>query len=280
MMNRLLAYSPNLKQSWILAGIIVLCLNIIGGVTSIVMTHILPGWADLTGYILSVIIVAWIVICMGKGSNYGPVVSPPQAPRLWLLLVPFTLSFGMVVDPLSMWIPMPDVMQQIFASLVQKNLPAFLLIIVVAPVCEEWLLRGIVLKGLLRHYSPLKAIMWSALMFGMIHLNPWQLIPAFFIGLIIGWVYWRTRSLRLCIFMHATNNAAAFIFSTFLFPDTPVNASVFDQAGGYYIYVAALLVCVLTGMWVKNIISSSGPALVPQNQYKPVSYSSETPPEP
>ena len=104
----------------------------------------------------------------------------------------------------------------------------------------------------------------SAVIFSVMHFNPWQSIPTFFVGLMLGWIYWRTRSLWCCIFIHMVNNTFAFIFSVFLFPDTPVDAIIFDFTGGYYIFAAALLVCVITGIWIKNIVSCN-PATDPQN---------------
>ena len=265
MLNRLLAYSPNLKQSWLLAVIILLCYFIIGGAAGVIMMYIAPKWAELAGSVLVCVTMALVVILMGKGSRHEPVASQCQSPLLWLLLVPFTLSFSISIDPLSMWIPMPDVIRQIFANSFQKNLPTFLAAVIIAPVLEEWLLRGIILKGLLKHYSPHKAIIWSAVIFGVVHLNPWQSIPTFFAGLMIGWIYWRTRSLLLCTFIHAVNNAAAFIF-LFVFPDAPFNTTVLNMEGGYYMYAAALFVCVLTGLWIKNIISVSGTPVMSDNK--------------
>ncbi|WP_409994892.1 CPBP family intramembrane glutamic endopeptidase [Chitinophaga pinensis] len=42
---------------------------------------------------------------------------------------------------------------------------------------------------MLKRYPPRKAIVISALFFGLIHLNPWQALPAFCIGLLLGWVF-------------------------------------------------------------------------------------------
>ena len=49
-----------------------------------------------------------------------------------------------------------------------------------APIFEEWLCRGMVLRGLLANkMKPVWAIVISALFFAFIHLNPWQALPAF-----------------------------------------------------------------------------------------------------
>ncbi|MDR2585370.1 MAG: CPBP family intramembrane metalloprotease [Prevotellaceae bacterium] len=147
---------------------------------------------------------------------------------LFLVLVPF---FNIAIEPFSMWIPMPDLFKEIFASVVQGNWVTVLSVVVAAPLLEEWLLRGVALKGLLqRGYSPAAAICWTALMFGVIHLNPWQAIPAFLMGILFGWVYWRTRSLWSSIFLHAVNNGMTLLL-TLVFPDLAEDTSTLDLVG-------------------------------------------------
>jgi membrane protease YdiL (CAAX protease family) len=81
---------------------------------------------------------------------------------------------------------------------------------VAAPVLEEVLMRGVLLRGLLRNYQPAVAIGQSALLFGIFHFNPAQSLNAFFMGLLLGWVYYRSRSLWLCIGLHGLYNALTF----------------------------------------------------------------------
>ena len=71
-----------------------------------------------------------------------------------------------------------------------------------------------VLRGLLdRGVKPIWAILFSAVFFGIIHMNIWQMIPAIILGAIFGYVYWKTRSLKLTMLMHFTNNTLALILS-------------------------------------------------------------------
>ena len=53
---------------------------------------------------------------------------------------------------------------------------ALLAVVIVAPLTEELLFRGVILRGLLLHYSAPKAVIASSLMFGLVHLNPWQAV--------------------------------------------------------------------------------------------------------
>ena len=78
-----------------------------------------------------------------------------------------------------------------------------------APITEEIFFRGSLLPGLNQKYSNLKSILITSLLFGLIHLNPWQFIPAFFAGIFLGWLYLITKNIYLCFFIHALNNGTA-----------------------------------------------------------------------
>lgn len=121
------------------------------------------------------------------------------------------MSLSVVIDPLLNLLPRVDLLDEAFDELRQYPALLFFSIVVSAPILEELLFRGIILDGFLKNYSPLKSILVSALMFGIIHMNFQQGIGAFFFGIIIGFLYWQTRSMLLCILLHWANNFIAFI---------------------------------------------------------------------
>jgi len=88
---------------------------------------------------------------------------------------------------------------------------SFLVTAIFAPIFEEWMCRGVVLRGLLTKMKPWWAIVISALFFALIHMNPWQALNAFIIGLIMGYVYYKTGSLLLTMLIHFVNNGTAVI---------------------------------------------------------------------
>lgn len=81
---------------------------------------------------------------------------------------------------------------------------------IIGPICEEIIFRGIILKGFLKTYDYKKAILFSAIIFGVIHMIPIQMVTAFFIGLVLGYIYYKTRSLWLVSIIHVINNLVAF----------------------------------------------------------------------
>ena len=85
--------------------------------------------------------------------------------------------------------------------------------LITAPIFEELLFRGIILNGLLNKYknSSKKAIIYSAMVFGLVHLNIPQGINAFIGGIILGFIYYYTKSMKLSIFAHFINNLITFV---------------------------------------------------------------------
>ena len=110
--------------------------------------------------------------------------------------------------------PMPAFLEEAMKQLLDAPLWVTLISVsVFAPFFEEWLCRGMIMRGLLGRMSPFAAITVSAAFFAVIHLNPWQAIPAFILGLLFGLVYYKTGSLKLTMMMHCVNNTMAAIFS-------------------------------------------------------------------
>lgn len=143
-------------------------------------------------------------------------VFPLRRPRSPLVVLGIMLAIiGAVVlssevDNLTrMFFPVPDWISSMFgylgnakAHLVQS---AFLLV-VVAPVTEEFFFRGLILRGLLSRYSKGWAVVLTALLFTVIHVNPWQFFSAMLLGTLTGWWFVRAQTLTVCLIGHAFAN--------------------------------------------------------------------------
>lgn len=143
----------------------------------------------------------------------------------------------------------------------------FLCVSICAPLCEEWLCRGMILRGLLnctrsdgsRGLRPVWAIVISAFLFGLIHANPWQAIPAFLLGCLFGYVYYRTGSLKLTMLMHFTNNTMALVLSRL---DSLQDAEYWTDILGpkmYYIVFAAMALLLILIIRAFNRIPLQSP---------------------
>lgn len=163
-------------------------------------------------------------------------------PVFFPIALVLTFALSIISESICSLIPMPDFVARIFSEAISLDFVGYLTAGIAAPVLEEMLFRGIILAALLRRYEPRKAIIWSAVIFGVAHLNPWQFIAAFIIGCAIGWLFWCTRSIWIGIFMHWVNNTAGFILG-YLSGD--MNTSVSDYFGGAMNYAVILIVCVI-----------------------------------
>jgi uncharacterized protein len=111
-------------------------------------------------------------------------------------------------------IPMSNSWLEAFSSVLGADSApwkGFLAVVVVAPIAEEIIFRGLILRGFLKRYSVRRSILLSALLFGIVHMNPWQFVTAFAAGIILGWWYVKTKSIVTPILGHALNNGMSFI---------------------------------------------------------------------
>ena len=121
----------------------------------------------------------------------------------------------------------------------------FLLAAIFAPIFEEWLCRGMVLRGLLTKMKPGWAIVVSALFFALIHMNPWQALNAFIIGVIMGYIYYKTGSLWLTMLIHFVNNGTSVVMAQFTsFDEDAYFIDLMDKGTYAVLYVVSVLVLI------------------------------------
>ncbi len=138
----------------------------------------------------------------------------PIIALLPLVLVLFGLEIiCSEIDNVTRWIlPVPDSLAEILMDLLEGSGTSLICLVVVAPLTEELLFRGLILSGFLGNYSARKAILVSAVLFSLFHISPYQLCSTFLIGVLLGWLFVRTRSLWPCILAHSFVNGSIFIF--------------------------------------------------------------------
>ena len=88
------------------------------------------------------------------------------------------------------------------------NLFTFISVVILAPIFEELIFRGTILQ-VLSKYNKVFAILVTSLLFGLLHLNMTQAVPAFFMSLILCYMCLKTESLLVTILAHAGNNLLA-----------------------------------------------------------------------
>lgn len=156
----------------------------------------------------------------------------------------------------------------------------FFLLVIVAPFTEELLFRGLILRGLYKRFGGLVAILLSSLLFGLVHLNPWQFVTALLLGLILGWAYLRTGSVWLCVLGHALVNGAFFLVTT-LEPQIPGMAPTHEDTTvafqPWWLDVAGVAL-VGTGIWLFHRATLTPPVEDPEDPPVIANYRPPLPP--
>lgn len=171
-------------------------------------------------------------------------------PTVALMLVGlWPLVFAGVHVLTQVW-PISDAFLEAFAPFEAAPVIGLLVIGILAPITEELLFRGVLLGALLERYAAKWAVPVSAVLFAVAHLSQ-QVVTALMLGLVLGWLRVRTRSLAPAIALHVVNNSVFFGLALFaedwlvsigLDPDatTPGLPPVWAIAGGAVLLAAAV----------------------------------------
>lgn len=235
-------YYPNIKQA---IGILLLFIflsmvfGLITSLGSLVDNKLLQDITLLVSYTMAAGGTVIIIVRMKKSQDTDIPVFMNHKPKTKTFIVTLLLTIAVIIvtEPLANVIPMPDSIKDLFETMFRPTIPAFLTAVIVAPILEEMIFRGIILEGFLRNYSPVKSILLVSLLFGLAHLNIWQFIGAFIIGAFISWIYWKTRNLLLSIAVHMLNNLISYL--AMLFSSKSVtDTTIVDFTGNIEIYYA------------------------------------------
>ena len=127
------------------------------------------------------------------------------------LSIPLIVAGMLFINLCSEFLGLPDLMQDTFHGM-SRNVFGIISIAIMAPLVEELLFRGAIQGYMLRKgMKPLHAILIASAIFGIVHMNPIQVPFAFAIGMIFGWLYYRTGSIVPGIIGHFINNSIACI---------------------------------------------------------------------
>ena len=249
--------------------------------------YVQPFWVDLmtiVGVYVVVMVICWLVAYLIPDAHRSLTVfittliqfSVTIIAALWLLrrrgmkrpivtfsmkgadpkLIPWGLllvvATSIVIEPLLGLFPAAN-MQGFYDYISTGGALAMFTSVIMAPVFEEVFFRGIIQESSTREYGALGGIMIASVMFGLAHGNPQQMLNAFFCGLVLGYIYLRTKSLIPVIIIHTLNNALAYILIV-VFNDRP-GGMLRDMISGDFWYwliyavSAAIFVTACVNLW-------------------------------
>lgn len=126
----------------------------------------------------------------------------------------FSVAYYGVAQALGASPPVSDVLTRAFGTGALGVALTVLVVALIGPVLEEVLLRGVVLGPIAARIGAWPAIVGCALAFALLHASLWSLLPLTVLGVGVGWLAVRSRSLWPAILAHVLYNgvliAAAF----------------------------------------------------------------------
>lgn len=253
-----LAY-PNLKQSIWLIVLFAFSQLILAG-----LADILGLWQPEDGFLSGIALLVGFAVIVGyvyrrtdlDWKNLWQLFNTGFNWRIWpcvaFSIVGLLLFFVGLILFLTHIFPIAELLQDSDSTEIGNGasfLAALFCLVVIGPLVEEILFRGIILHGLLAHRTRTRAIVWSAFLFGVYHLEMSKLVPTMLFGLVWGWWVVRTGSLLPALFGHALNNLISVVARYSDIPEGSASEDIGDLAFvGWCICFAGAALTAL-GLW-------------------------------
>jgi membrane protease YdiL (CAAX protease family) len=117
------------------------------------------------------------------------------------------MAFSQFLLPRS-WLEMFD-LSRLFAGPPWERALTVVVTALVAPVCEEVAFRGYIQTALSLRQRPAAAMAGTAVLFALMHLDPFRFVALVFLGALFGWLVWRAGSVWPAVVAHAASNGLA-----------------------------------------------------------------------
>ena len=180
-----------------------------------------------------VLVVAIFYNNKGQSSSFGKRIQvAPIHQRMKTYILGLAVGAIMAVQVVNIipfptpWIEMAMKNSETFVS--ATPVIQFLTIVIMAPLTEEILFRGLMLGALSKTCNKWLAIVATAIVFGIVHGHPIGIIYASCLGLVLGWLYIKTGSIIAPILFHGIYNFASLFFPV---PGTFIGVLLFALTG-------------------------------------------------
>lgn len=210
---------PGFAQSLLVVFLFLLFISLLTILSAVLSILKLPGWAAWTmflGQVGGTLLALKVCLPLSKKDwkDAFPSASVPMG--VWPLTLVAMAGLILVISGVDGWlnhlIPPPAWFRQ---ALARVGWPG---VVLGAPLSEEPIFRGLILGGFMLRYGARRAIAYSALMFALVHMNPWQFPTGLAMGVFLGWLTLRTGSLWPAVFAHFLNNLTATLAQVYRIP--------------------------------------------------------------
>ena len=201
------------------ALVLVVALALLMGIQTlpVILGRPLPAGATLLVYD-AVLAVCVLGLCAWRRTPLLAALRLDRAPELkWTLLAllgavacwAFSLAYRMGALALGFAPPAGSGtdLAVLYGAGAVGTVATVLVVAVVGPLVEEAALRGLVLGAVRERFGVLAAVLVSAVAFAVLHGSLWSLVPFLVLGLVLGWLAVRSRSLWPAVIAHVVYNA-------------------------------------------------------------------------
>lgn len=223
------------------------------GITLVISKFVAMDTITMTSLamVVSTLVMTWHLLHHGYVSFANDKYRALTLPVLGVSVV-FVFSAMYVLNLVIEQAGIPNTMEETFLAM-SRNPLGILSIVLLAPILEELLFRGAIQGELQRQMKPWVAITVSSLFFGLVHMNPAQIPFAFLLGMIFGWLYYRTGSLIPGIVGHVLNNSVATV-NMYLYGDTSIEEQIANDVTMWLWALSALVAFVLAALWLNRVL--------------------------
>ena len=142
----------------------------------------------------------------------------------------------------------------------------WLYLLLLKPLVDEMLFRGVMLRGLALRYHPVVAVFIAATCYAVVALNPWLLLGGLARGVLLGWLYLKTRSITPGVLLIGASAAVATVSERLVGPiqgyTSPITQTVSFHPWWLDVGASALLIGGIVGMAWSIRRSQPGPAVL------------------
>lgn len=200
---------------------------------------------------------------------------------LFLMCMPIMYGGNIIGTVLSSLLSGGTAENALMDYVMGNPLYSILVMVILAPVLEEYIFRKLLIDRLSK-YGELTAMLFSATVFGLFHMNFFQFFYAFGLGLLFAYIYTRTRNLLYPVLLHMIINFQGSVLAPWLLSSVDLELITAPESGAaatedilgilpgllaYTLYSNALLAAVIAGLvllivnWKKRQILPAAPEL-------------------
>lgn len=132
----------------------------------------------------------------------------------WFLALAAIVSWGLFMDAVGIDPIDPNENVNDIIGIGGSLLLSVAIVGIWGPLTEEIFFRGFMLAGLRRRFGNRGALLLSAGLFALFHIDPTIYVPIFFFGIVLGWLYLHTGSIWPSVAVHVVHNTTILLATT------------------------------------------------------------------